>query len=1833
VTRDFERYLDALPEEGEPEVRSRRPAPGKVSLTSSLRPAQGGVPITSADDQDAGYLSTPVQRKESAQHDDPFGWDSWAAPVNRGVQAVAADGVSAPGGRLPYIDQIQPSFGRHDVSGIEAHVGGRAAEASDAIGARAYATGNHVAFASAPDLHTAAHEAAHVVQQRGGVQLMGGVGEFGDRYERHADAVADKVVAGESAEVLLDEFGGSGASTSMVQRKKDDEPEKGAAEGEAGELTLPDGALYEIIGDSTSLKVRRSWFESGDQSDRMRELLEHLRERGPLWWAELPALRRAAQETKIRSFGGKKPVIQVDLSAMIYNFIGLPPRVTAMISGVGDSLQVTIHAGDVMVEPGTRLPLQEETARTIVEAASRFTGLAPISDAPAHLREIEVAAWGGRGVVSARLERAALDAMFGGSEVTAWLDAHRGSKKTGTSGARPADTGVVSDLTPEEAAWLKSWLAMKLERGSDTGGLLDRTMYELARKIDELKDRSPEAYDKVFEELRRGDAGPLTAMALERAIVEGEAAALGVGRNGRPTLDPVHPIPLPARIHQRAGRVVSGESVPFTIEVAWPPMVLGDQATEYRYRPFITSVDWVFQKVTGATHPGLPDQKILPGGMANLLGIPEEENKLPADAVTGTARRHRTYDGGPEPEDMRFQLADGELEAVWEVHAIVRHSHYLPAHLTTQVEVKTESRLMTDLRAEATEGMGDDIVGTPAELHSSFLDDRFGSDAYRNGFKFTGVLPEDFRARSPKEQDQIRTREIENARAMLEQLRKSQAGPTVIASAQRYLDGLERMDKGIEKDEAGGWRNFEIRGTFMSRTPGVSDGPLDLYGLESGDRLFGDVEVRLRDLSRRFDAGDMTTDGSGKTFEEALRRAFVKLCKAYPAGRVFVLAQDRVRPRDAVGFELDTGTAGEDLKARVWDPAVQAAVNLAGMATMIFLPGSAGIVMPALAVYNAAQTIDDIHENWVRGTLTMEEKTLGLVSIGLDILPFLGRAKPILGSRKAWMVLEGVDIGGESVYMTATTLAAARRIQENHVAAMADIYAQLVELEAATHASDPRLVALKHQFEERAKQVRSATVEAFGDAVIQRGTFVAAKGAFRGARQITEFLGELGGRGVFLEKSGVAPHYDHALGRIVGDPRHPSVDESTIERLLAEQDAHMRELAVAAAEDLGLEPGRVEVVVDVDNTVSKRGGGVRLGYVPGVRPEAARAKWKKQHDAQQKESGGTDEQTPPRPRSGEPEASDRGAEAGRGPSANGISDPRLTRTGDDYFSDASNLHSVREEMANAGSGDTISPIQYDPATNKAHFTIQRGQQRIRVEAAVASPITSGAELGSASNRIVGKPLTSAAVGHQILRDVNAGRLEALSSVGVDVAPGTKLSQEIELALGEVAPGKYVIVIGEARGVQWKFLPGIKSVGHTHPSFKGNDLPVVDGHRRISIADLLRHTADPLMAREVVLPSAPDVGLAARQGVAEHRVTTPFVVVDDMVMKPEAGSASAPLEVLILNSKEIGKLHDGNGGFRTVYHATLVGEVDGQPVAGMRTEVWAIEDHRVTDGSFIAMRQPDGMVPRSAAPTERISDSGNTPQRDTGDPVGDPAPSASVPSVPKSPEHSSAREEARRLVGSEERIERLAALTGEDLASLNALLRLSGANPGNNAAATVEQLLQFASARGADHRACGDLFALANGDASRFATLAAQTTRFSSPRTGAPSPQPTNLVDPSGALDFTRANTVHFLVRHTYLHFDTSDIKPANTFFPPGTTPAMVVADLEVAIERLRSHFTAATMPIQGQLGVQVGSKWMQVGWRTEGGGRVVGQFFPGSGPGVENIPADVMNAIAKIIGA
>src|SRR5579883_1305608 len=190
VARAIEANEKAQPEEAVEEERTVDRARPKSHAVGRDREAPSILPANSADAWEPGSLASTVK---------------WVA-------AAGLQGSSQP---LPYAATIQKAFGRHDISRVQAHLGGSAAAAARALGAHAYAAGEHIAFDGSPDLHTAAHEAAHVVQQRHGVQLPGGVGQPGDPFERHADAVADLVVRGQSAQHLLDGFLNSGTTTAV----------------------------------------------------------------------------------------------------------------------------------------------------------------------------------------------------------------------------------------------------------------------------------------------------------------------------------------------------------------------------------------------------------------------------------------------------------------------------------------------------------------------------------------------------------------------------------------------------------------------------------------------------------------------------------------------------------------------------------------------------------------------------------------------------------------------------------------------------------------------------------------------------------------------------------------------------------------------------------------------------------------------------------------------------------------------------------------------------------------------------------------------------------------------------------------------------------------------------------------------------------------------------------------------------------------------------------------------------------------------------------------------------------------------------------------------------------------------------------------------------------------------------------------------------------------------------------------------------------------------------------------------------------------------------------
>lgn len=222
MRRDVRSGSDAEKDAVGPAERER--APGKGALTDRLVQRSVRQPPSSTTEVEPRAAAAPVL--------DPFDWRALIASevqfAGQGadpsvVRDAAASGVATPVTTLPHLDTLTRTFGpEHDLGDVRAHVGGAAEESARSMGAQAYATGSDVVLPASPSLHLVAHEVAHVVQQRAGVQLAGGVGTAGDPYERQADGVADAVVAGEHVGHRLG--GGSPVVGDNVQLSPGDGP-------------------------------------------------------------------------------------------------------------------------------------------------------------------------------------------------------------------------------------------------------------------------------------------------------------------------------------------------------------------------------------------------------------------------------------------------------------------------------------------------------------------------------------------------------------------------------------------------------------------------------------------------------------------------------------------------------------------------------------------------------------------------------------------------------------------------------------------------------------------------------------------------------------------------------------------------------------------------------------------------------------------------------------------------------------------------------------------------------------------------------------------------------------------------------------------------------------------------------------------------------------------------------------------------------------------------------------------------------------------------------------------------------------------------------------------------------------------------------------------------------------------------------------------------------------------------------------------------------------------------------------------------------------------------
>ena len=187
-------------------------APGRVSASALLQRRADATPLASG----------IVQRDGDGA-------------IGAHAEAAVAEAASAGGG-APLPEDIRARFEASlgaDLSAVRVHTGAASADASAAIGARAYTLGQDIHFGageytpgSQDGLHLLAHEVAHTVQQAGrtatGAQFKLSVSQPADGHEIEADAAADAMVQGAPASV----GSAAGISRATVARKATVEADK-----------------------------------------------------------------------------------------------------------------------------------------------------------------------------------------------------------------------------------------------------------------------------------------------------------------------------------------------------------------------------------------------------------------------------------------------------------------------------------------------------------------------------------------------------------------------------------------------------------------------------------------------------------------------------------------------------------------------------------------------------------------------------------------------------------------------------------------------------------------------------------------------------------------------------------------------------------------------------------------------------------------------------------------------------------------------------------------------------------------------------------------------------------------------------------------------------------------------------------------------------------------------------------------------------------------------------------------------------------------------------------------------------------------------------------------------------------------------------------------------------------------------------------------------------------------------------------------------------------------------------------------------------------------------
>lgn len=1666
---------------GAEQVTEHGLAPGKRTLTQGLvGPSRGG------------SLDTPGKRTHTEQLQLRGGATTQPAVE---AHALAGEGVASAGDRLPHAETIQRAFGHHDVTSVRTAVGGPAAEATRGLGAQAYAYGDRIAFGDAPDLHTAAHEAAHVVQQRSGVQgLAGGVGRAGDPHEQHADAVADAVVAGYSAVELLDRAGASSSGTghAVVQRKEAPAPAGASTSVTALEFLDSDVHLdtrleraLELLSLTSTGPFGRflgvSAFEQqliaalvprkGSRVEALRRLVspESLveivdRSRGRDW--EQPNEAAPPKQTnrgqvvwgffesvvlEISNALGRRynEAIQRVFPRVLGLYVEANPR-----AGFGHDVKV----GDVVVSHPMDVHVAAalcgaQRAIKLAEAARALPGVAKLERvqqrAVVLTRSPKLWHWLDASPADATAEEVAV-ALFGKPE-----EAHRLIAMPPRWGFRATDVNAI--VPTLRAQLLKEfYLSSAIVHGAGMPADLAHA-YGMTPSND-----APESIDPVAELV----AGA-PRIGIERAQARSPQAPATAPKSPAPKRTGGTAAPVEhdeADVYDQLGAAIDalvpvGQQLPlFGLSAAPAHGAIGrlryrrEQTTKgsianveasyalaVEQRRLVTQISLGLAISAGklvanggaaaADTVRLPLRDVAVAFHDALVALELPELARPrvaqAEALAQVADiailEAKLHEGLPAIENAKAtdRVGAADYDAFTAGDRTRNHLEELALSRRKMLAKPDEARKDVDKRAGKVDelefeiGIGDKLAALDQMWSAlSQMDDAWSSTA-------TAVGDAALRGANRALYETFKTTVFDPFREA-EQAEHS-GNAEAIAKAKLTMQAARDAFAGLLRGKA-----FQVHARqvadFLRRAAREKKWTKIVVGLGVAFAAFGlgqwGFAAMIADGAGVFEAamvGGLITTASSAALEKAIFQhdptagglisglatnitilgVVGKLALAAKAAGVEAsvlratageLEAESVLAHVAGSTDAAAAgakaTKGVDAAAQATKVAVRAAVYGSGLIKEAMIAEALGLVQGEVAsLIDQGRTLstEEVSEMFAQQLIGVIGMRAGQHLADATLGAFKHSGHRALDAEIEWLITEQAHLEVTSKHLWDQARAhGPAHVVVDRAAALEFLGRWRVLLERERIAREKILAyADKHPGKynpEAVEKLRARRPDAAAESELARsqallGVEQTGPNQYRcdhGALDVV--LAQHRSLGNEITRVETDPHTGQrklTIKPVDGSPAFqltealPPKGMRTEMRVPASQTGPFEAWLDQHARDPGLAEVRRLYASDPQAAIEL--AAARHGYVP--------------HEAPAPEPMVHGDAAKPAHPAARTKAAPSASVTGGRELAAAIGE-HVTAIADDRFvAPASDVRHLHGDWKRAH-GHAPSKIHYDAATNSVHFEaeleVAGKRTKVRVQADLGPRIDSYDQLGVGQNRVIGHPV-SLADGHQILRDLNAGKPEALKRVGITGEKRMPGKRETEFGVGELSEGGALVVCGEPAAVDWGGLPGLEPRGHTHPEPTAK-LP----DKVASVRDVTSPSRGARIDRAIIFPSAADIIVMAKLGVKSHTVQTAFTVDGDTIRR--ASGAEPRLEITILNAVELGLTKAGE----RVFHTTLVGGDAVGGIAGVdanagrevfRAETWVVESLGSVDNSgHHYMAEPKDLIRRS----NTVKDKGSIP---------------------------------------------------------------------------------------------------------------------------------------------------------------------------------------------------------------------------------------------------------------